>query len=1077
CVLFECLTGRPAFSAGEMLAIFCKILLEETPRLGAAAGSPEVDDLVARMMAKDRDDRPDDCAALAAELARVRAGQTPATEAPARRSGITSGERQLLSVVLAGSADDHADAGMATTVRVVDGSDTARLTSIAARFGGQLESLANGAVVITLPSRGPATDLAERAARCALALQAAGRHNRLALATGRADVGGRRPTGEVLERVAQLLQAAEPDRGPRVDDVTVGLLGTSFEIDGDDRGLLLAGEREPARPVRKLLGKPTACVGRAREQLTVDAVFAECAAELVPRAVLITGPPGIGKSRLRYELVRKLEDGGAAEILLARGHPMHLGSSLSMVGSAIRRAAGVRDGEPPAAQQQRLRARIARHLDPGHAERVVAFVGELAGVEFPVDHSPLLRAAREAPLQMAEQMRLAFDDWLAAECAVRPVVLVLEDLHWGDTQTVHLVDRALAAQGDRPLLVVAMARPEVDQAFPDLWAGRAVTQIRLAELSRRAAETLVREVLGTDVDAAVVDRVVAHAAGNAFYLEELIRAVADGRGQALPPTVLAMVQARIEALPAEARRALRAAGVFGARFWHGGVVDILGGDSQRGMVDEWLAFLERAEVVTRSVERKFPAESEYVFRHALVADAAYAMLTDADRQVGHRLAALWLERTGESDPRVLAGHFELGGEGARAAEWYLRAGERLLADGTPEPAAATLRRVDALPLPEAALPRQARAVQQVNRLLGDHQATLTWVRGRLERRPGAEALAALLEAELSALRQIDVRGVLERCDAALAAADAAGDEEIRASVLAIAAFAAYRMADLAGTERHAAAAAAMTPASGRARFHLLRARLFAAAMRHDVEEMVAISGQVRDQAAALGDLAGAANECNNLAEAQFDLGRPAQARADADRAVELATACGHRALLASARFMLARADAESGDLDGGVDAMVAALHALRSMISYVDLCTITAFFLLERGRDGDHAMAAELASAGLVLAAEVSARHCSSDLHAALARARWRSGDPAAADRELAAMRAAYAPIEDAGQYHGALAVHEIAGADDAAGTIAAARARLLAAAARRRDPRAYLTGTRLHRRLLEISGGVPDVA
>jgi tetratricopeptide (TPR) repeat protein len=295
-----------------------------------------------------------------------------------------------------------------------------------------------------------------------------------------------------------------------------------------------------------------------------------------------------------------------------------------------------------------------------------------------------LRAARSDPQLMGDQIRRAFIDFLDAEARARPLVLVLEDLHWGDLLSVRLIDAALRALAERPLFVLALARPEVHDAFPRLWAERHVEELRLGPLTRRAAEKLVREVLGDEVDAAVVERLVTTADGNAFFLEELIRAVREDGARVLPDTVVAMVQARLERLEPEARRVLRAAAIFGEVFWRDGVVALLGdgGDGDTGRartrVDEWLESLVERELVMRRIETRFAGEVEYVFRHGLVREAAYAMLTADDKRLGHRLAAEYLERVGETDSMALAEHFERGGEPLRAVAWYRRAAQQAL---------------------------------------------------------------------------------------------------------------------------------------------------------------------------------------------------------------------------------------------------------------------------------------------------------------------------------------------------------------------------------------------------------------
>src|SRR5262249_17845546 len=152
--------------------------------------------------------------------------------------------------------------------------------------------------------------------------------------------------------------------------------------------------------------------------------------------------------------------------------------------------------------------------------------------------------------------------------------------------------------------------------FPKLWAERRIQEIRLKELTRRASEQLVRQVLGDGISKETMDRIVTRSYGHAFYLEELIRAVSEGHGAALPETVLAMVEARLAGLDVEARRVLRAASVFGEAFWRDGVVELLGGTLRPNNALEWLADLVEKEVLVRHQESRFPGDVEFAFRHA-----------------------------------------------------------------------------------------------------------------------------------------------------------------------------------------------------------------------------------------------------------------------------------------------------------------------------------------------------------------------------------------------------------------------------------------------------------------------------
>ena len=691
CVMFRCLTGRAPFTADDYLGILARLLIDDAVRVRTLrADVPHaVDELIARMLTKDPAGRPADGAAALAEIADlsmtalVTQANKPSSAPSLPRATLTQAEQALLSVVLArvtpqdeaSSDHDHEVPGELT-----------RLSRVLAPYGAHIERFRDGTILVTLVGRGSATDSAAAAAHCALAMRSIVSTAPIVLATGRGVVAGPATIGEVIDRAVRLMRAADgaPEstrvRGRlpiRIDDVTAGLLDQRFDVrGGGDAGLELAGVHDAPQHGRTLLGKHTPFVGRDRELSVLVGIFDECVSEPVARAALVTAPAGMGKSRLLQELLHALARAATTHTLLvARGDPLRAGSPFGLIAPALRTSAGIRDGEPASLQRDKLRQRVARGLGGADLQRVLEFLGELAGVPFPDDESVQLRTARRDAMLMADQMRRAWEDFLAAECDRQPVLVVLEDLHWGDAPSVQFVDAALRRLRDRPFMVVALARPEVHDAFPDLWREHTVQPVPLPALGRRAAERLVREVLGADAAAPVLGRIVERAGGNAFYLEELIRAIAGGKGDELPGTVLAMVQARLATLDAEARRVLRAASVFGEVFWEDAVGSLLDASVD---VQAWLELLSERELVVARAEGRFPGRREYCFRHALVREAAYAMLTEADLPRAHALAGAWLERVGERDAALLADHYDRGGERVRAAEWYARAAEQAL---------------------------------------------------------------------------------------------------------------------------------------------------------------------------------------------------------------------------------------------------------------------------------------------------------------------------------------------------------------------------------------------------------------
>ncbi|WP_437964134.1 protein kinase [Sorangium sp. So ce260] len=679
CVLFHCIAGRPPFLGNSALALLMKVVLEDPPRLRELRGDiPEqLERLVARMLSKEARDRPRDGAAVAAELAAVAsegpaAGASAAAALPAPSEEITTAERRVMCVLLAEDGSDEADA----TLSEADGAERAQaLRDIAARHGGSLDRLQSRWLLVALSGAESPTDLAVRAAHCALALRTELRGVPMSIATGLTEMEGRLPVGELVDRVAQLIAGRDgpPPREIRLDEATASLLASRFETAQGPGVCWLRGPKEEPDTVPRLLGKPTPCVGRERELAQLATEWRHCVDEPSANAVVVVGAPGLGKSRLAWEFLRERSE--AAEVWIGRADPMAAGSAFSLLARALRRALGILDGEPLEARRRKVLARVERlEALRSKGRHVAAFLGELIGATFPDEGDVQLRAARQNPMLMGDRLRQAFEDFVRAECQRRPVLLVLEDLHWGDLPTVTLVDAALRHARDLPFLVLALARPEVDQLFPALWSERSGLRIRLAPLPRRAGERLVRDVLGDAVETEQVDELLTRAEGNPFVLEEQIRALAEGRSAGMPETALAMVQARLEALDVEERRVLRAASVFGETFWEGAVSALVGGAPAATRLGE----LARRELVLRRREARIAGEVEYGFRHALVREAAYGMLTERDRRVGHALAGDWLERAGSADAMALAEHFEIGGAPSRAAEAYLRAAEEAL---------------------------------------------------------------------------------------------------------------------------------------------------------------------------------------------------------------------------------------------------------------------------------------------------------------------------------------------------------------------------------------------------------------
>lgn len=732
CVIYECLAGAPPFFGEHMAEILIKVMFNEPKPIRARRGdvSEAFSRLIDRMLLKEQDARfphgqalrqalrqlelpaAESIHALMSDGERNAATVGPGaehvvparshlagelTEGPASTARVTPPlapeEQRIVSLAIAMPKRDGQE--RTTALRDDSSSDTwlaCPMPVMQALFqlGASVDVLPNGTVVATMPPSASASDQAFLAARCGLILAEQLLDVEVAVATGRGRLRGQVPIGEAIDRAFELLkacaQAPEASRGVWLDALTENLLAGRLRIEHENGRARAVCEHDPAagEDVRRLLGQPTPCVGREQELAILESILSTCIGDSVARAAGVVAPPGMGKSRLRHEFLRQAAQRHPELLVLrGRGEIMNIGTPYGMLGEALRRLCGLVVGEPDAVRIERLRERLGLRL-AGAAAQVLPFLGELCGIRFPDEGSPAMHATRSDPRLMHEQIKLAFVDWLRAECQAGPVLLVLEDLHWGDALTVQLLEQALRELAELPLFILTLARPDAQEQFPSFWASPALQVLPLQVLARRACERLVQEVLqrvlGLAPDADTVAHVVAQAAGHPLYLEELIRAVAEGHHDALPETVLAMLMARLSQLDAGARQVLRAASVFGETFTHSGSAALLRGEQRTVDLNATLAMLVRAEFIEPQRAGLGTAQARFKFRHALVRDAAYSLLTEDNRVISHRLACAHLEQEGGADPAVLAEHAYQGKALKLAARFSIEAGQRALSN-------------------------------------------------------------------------------------------------------------------------------------------------------------------------------------------------------------------------------------------------------------------------------------------------------------------------------------------------------------------------------------------------------------
>jgi predicted ATPase/class 3 adenylate cyclase len=436
-------------------------------------------------------------------------------------------------------------------------------------------------------------------------------------------------TGDALNVAARLQQAARPGE-ILIGQMTRGLLGghvavaevAPLTVKGK-RGLVYASRVVGIASETPPLSTPAGSVfaGRARELRLLRETFERCVQERACRLVTVVGEPGIGKSRLVREALAGV--GARAGIVVGRCPPYGEGITYLPLLDIV--------GQLAPAGQADLAALVAGEQDGDLiADRIAGAVG-LSATSAPTEETNW--AVRKLFESLARQ---------------RPLVVVLDDIHWAEPTFLDLVEHVTGSARDVPLLVVCLARPELMDARPS-WRSPAdnATVVRLEPLAQDEARVLLERALrDAVVEEATGRRVLEAAEGNPLFLEQLLAMQAEhGEELGVPPTVQAVLAARIDRLPPLERNVVQRAAVQGRVFSRRALAALVG-ERDVARLDEALAALERRELVRRDA-RAFGGSDGLRFAHGLIRDAAYRFLPKETRSELHERLAAWLERAAE----------------------------------------------------------------------------------------------------------------------------------------------------------------------------------------------------------------------------------------------------------------------------------------------------------------------------------------------------------------------------------------------------------------------------------------------
>jgi class 3 adenylate cyclase/tetratricopeptide (TPR) repeat protein len=421
------------------------------------------------------------------------------------------------------------------------------------------------------------------------------------------------------------------------------------------------------------------------------------------QVVLISGEPGIGKSRLSQHLRDQLA-GTAMVVLKYQCSPHHANSVLYPVRSQLAFAAGIAGDEPDERKLDKLEALLARATD--EVVSVAPLFAELLSLPYRSRYAPL----ELSPATQKAKTMLALLDQLLGLARRQPVLLVFEDLHWLDPTTQELLDLVVERIQDAAVLALLTFRPE----YRPRWLGQPhVTLLALSRLDRRQCEEMARRVIAAGaLSPAMLEDIVRRTEGVPLFVEELTRTLLEGgRSETVPTTIQASLLARLDRLGA-ARQLAQIGAAIGREFDHRlleAVAPLRGNE-----LAEAIERLVGSELVFR---RGTAPDASYVFKHALVQDAAYdSLLKSSRRRIHGEIAAALgtlFPALEAGQPELLAHHHAQAGNGVVALDYLERAGERALQLSANREAVQHYRAALALvdSLPQAARPARELALQ------------------------------------------------------------------------------------------------------------------------------------------------------------------------------------------------------------------------------------------------------------------------------------------------------------------------------------------------------------------------------
>ena len=841
-------------------------------------------------------------------------------------------ERRTVTVLFAGLCDT-APLPPEAQLALLDALFTRFRAAIESR-GGTVDKFIGDTVMAVFGAPVAHEDDPLRAVRAALAIRDGDTPVRIGVNTGEVlwgSVAGGPATamGDVVNVARRLEEGAEAGEvlvGAAVERLTHRVIRyralEPVRVKGREeavRPYAAEGELGGETSFRRGPGREAPLVGRDTERARLMAAWEAGSSAFLT----VEGEAGVGKTRLVADFRAEVRRRGGARVATGR--------ALEDVRLPLAPFAEMVRGEAGVGTETVLRA-----LADGMADAVPAPLARenlahliALSIGLPV---PDARVRAIDPARLVAETHHAWATWATAR---GPALLCVEDLQWADDATLALLE-ALSLLG-RPLMVVATARPgaRIPAGFE---------RMTLADLAPDAALRLAESALGAPLSPALRDFIAAQSGGNPFYVEELSRFLREEKLVSGKPLELAapagripaglqgLLVARLDALDAGGREALKAASVLGRAFWRGLLGELLGRDAAPEV-----AAAARREMVMAQRDSLLPGDTQYMFRHALLRDAAYSLLPRKERARLHALAADRLEGRGGRAVRVLAaGHREGAGDPVAAARLWQDAATEALDQGAPAEGLAHAREavrtgggapkaVLAVAAALLALARPAEALAELERL-GDPAA--------LPPDQEAEALNNLSRVYRALGRYRESMAAARRL------ADAAPEGAWQVAARIALASALYRLGDCDGSQREIERGQAIL-SSAPELAHSRRGRRLAGSLflslsnvhqyRGSATETLEACRRALEEARAGDDLATEAAALNNMANGYRAQDRADEALATYLAALEIDRRTGDRAGIASGLNNIGNIHRARGNLDAAEAAFQESLAIRRSI--------------------------------------------------------------------------------------------------------------------------------------------------